>query len=81
MHSLIRNVSQGSNRQDFVGEVLIILSTTSSETCLKTVIFEGRVNLIFSAKVSLIFLILFGKRRQTGQPMTFQTHGMEVLDQ
>ena len=41
MHSLIRNVSQGSNRHNFVGEVLIILSTPSSETCLKTVIFGG----------------------------------------
>ena len=41
MHSLIRNVGQGSNRYDFVGEVLIILSTVSSETCLKTVIFGG----------------------------------------
>ena len=41
MHSLIRNVSQGSNRQDFVGEVLIILPTASSETYLKTVIFGG----------------------------------------
>ena len=41
MHSLKRNVSQGSNRHDFVGEVLIVLSTASSETCLKTVIFGG----------------------------------------
>ena len=41
IHSLIRNVNQGSNRQDFVGEVLIILSTASLETCLKTVIFGG----------------------------------------
>ena len=41
MHSFIRNVGQGSNRHDFVGEVLIILSTASSETCLKTVIFGG----------------------------------------
>ena len=41
MHSLIRNVSQGSNRHDFVGEVLIILSTAFLETCLKTVIFGG----------------------------------------
>ena len=41
MHSLIRNVGQGPNRHDFVGEVLIILSTASSENCLKTVIFEG----------------------------------------
>ena len=39
IHSLIRNVGQGSNRQDFVGDVLLILSTSSSETCLKTVIF------------------------------------------
>ena len=41
MHSLIRNVSKGSNRHDFVGDVLIILSTASSETCLKTLIFGG----------------------------------------
>ena len=41
MHSLIRNVGQGSNRQDFVGEDLIILPTSSSETCLKTAIFGG----------------------------------------
>ena len=41
MHSLIRNVGQGSNRHDFVGEFLIILSTASSETRLKTVIFGG----------------------------------------
>ena len=41
MYSLIRNVGQGSNRQDFVSEVLIILPTPSSETCLKTVIFGG----------------------------------------
>ena len=41
MYSLIRNVGQRSNRHDFVGEVLIILSTASSETCLKTVIFVG----------------------------------------
>ena len=32
-------------------------------------------------KLSLIFLILFEKMRQTGQPMTFQTHGMEVSHQ
>ena len=41
MHSVIRNVGQGSNRHDFVCEVLIILSTASSETCLKTVICGG----------------------------------------
>ena len=41
MHSLIRNVGQGSNRQDFDGELLLILSTSSSETCLKTVFFGG----------------------------------------
>ena len=41
MHSLIRKVFQESNRHDFVGEVLIILSTASSETCLQTVIFGG----------------------------------------
>ena len=41
MHSLIRNVGQGSNRYDFVSEVLIILSTASSENCLKTVSFGG----------------------------------------
>ena len=41
-HSLIRNVGRiGSNRQDFVGKDLIILPTSSSETCLKTVIFGG----------------------------------------
>ena len=41
MHSLIRKVGKGSNRHDFVGEVLIILSTASSETCLKSLIFGG----------------------------------------
>ena len=41
MHSLIINVGKGSNRHDFVGDVLIILSTASSETCLKAVIFGG----------------------------------------
>ena len=39
MHSLIRTVGKGSNRHDFVGDVLIILSTASSDSCLKTVIF------------------------------------------
>ena len=29
LHSLIRNVGQGSNIQDFVGESLMILSTVS----------------------------------------------------
>ena len=28
-----------------------------------------------------IFLILFEKRKQTGQPMTFQTHAMEMTHQ
>ena len=41
MHSLIRNVGKGSNRHDFVVDVLVILLTDSSETCLKTVIFGG----------------------------------------
>ena len=41
MHSLIRNVDQGSSRQDFLDEVLIILPTASSVTWLKTVIFGG----------------------------------------
>ena len=41
IHSLIRNVDKGFNRHDFVGDVLIILSTASSDTCLKTVIFGG----------------------------------------
>ena len=41
VHSLIRNVGQGSNRQNFVVEVLIILSPSSPETCLKTIIFRG----------------------------------------
>ena len=40
MHSLIRNVGQGSNRQDFAGEVFIFLPAAPSETCLKTVILE-----------------------------------------
>ena len=31
-HFLIRNVGHGSNRQDFVGEFLIILPTSFSET-------------------------------------------------
>ena len=33
------------------------------------------------AKISLIFLILFEKRRQTGLLMTLQTRGMEVSHQ
>ena len=41
MHSLIRKVSKGSNRHNFVEEVLLILSTASSETCLKTLMFGG----------------------------------------
>ena len=41
MHSLMLNVNQGSNRQDFVGKDLIILPTSSSEICLKRVIFGG----------------------------------------
>ena len=35
LHSLIRN------RQDFIGEFLIILSIAFSETCLHTIIFGG----------------------------------------
>ena len=67
MHSLIRNVSQGSNRHDHVGEILIILSIASLETCLKTVIFGGSKggSILYSVpvgvKVSLIFLILLEK--------------------
>ena len=34
LHSFMKNVDQGSNRQDFVGEFLIILSIASSETCV-----------------------------------------------
>ena len=63
----------------------MILSRASSETCLKTVIFGGSEGETHSvpegAKVSLIFLILLEKRRQTGQPMAFQTRGMEVWHQ
>ena len=60
MHSLIRNVGRGSNRHDFVGDALIILSTASSETCLKTVIWGGSEGGLTSysvpeeAKLSLI---------------------------
>ena len=32
MHSLMRNVGHGSNRHDFVGELLIILLTVFSKT-------------------------------------------------
>ena len=75
IHSLIRNVGQGSSRQDFVGELLTILSTSSSETCLKTVILEDlRVNLIYGIrgrKIVSNILNFVQKRRQTGQPMTF----------
>ena len=59
MHSLIRNIGQGSNRQDGGGVVLIILSTASSETCPKTV---TSFSVPEGAKVSLIFLILFQKK-------------------
>ena len=68
MHSLIRNVGKGSNRHDFVGDVLIILSTASSETCLKTLIFGGSeggwisFSLPMEPKLSLIFLILLEKK-------------------
>ena len=68
MHSLIRNVSRGSNRHEFVGDALIILSTASSETCLKTVIWGGSEGGLTSysvpeeAKLSLIFLILLVKK-------------------
>ena len=46
MHSLIRNVGQGSNSHNFVGEVLIILSTASSESCLKTKIIANFRNFV-----------------------------------
>ena len=32
LHSLIRNVGHGDNRQDFAGEFLITLTTASSDT-------------------------------------------------
>ena len=70
--------------QDFVGEFLMILSTVSSETCIKGVIFRGSeggltsFSVIELTEVSLIFFILFEKRRQTNQLMTCQTCGMEV---
>ena len=35
LHSLMRNVGHGSNRQDFVGEFLVIVSTVSSKTSVK----------------------------------------------
>ena len=35
------NVGQVSNRHDFLGEFLIILSTASLETCVKAVMFGG----------------------------------------
>ena len=41
LHSLMRNVGHGSNRQYFIGEFPIILSTASSETWVKAVIFGG----------------------------------------
>ena len=41
LHSLMSNVDQGSNRQDFVGEFLIVLSTASLKTIIKAVIFGG----------------------------------------
>ena len=72
MHSLIRNVGRGSNRHDFVGDALIILSTASSETCLKTVIWGGSEGGLTSysvpeeAKLSLIFLILLVKKEAQG---------------
>ena len=64
MHSLIRNIGKGSNRHDFVGDALIILSPASSETCIKIVIFGGSERGLTSysvpeeAKLSIIFLIL-----------------------
>ena len=41
MQSLIRKVGHGSKRHDLVGELDIILRTSSSETCVNVVIFGG----------------------------------------
>ena len=84
LHSLIRNVGHVSNRQNFEGEFLIILSTAYSDTQVKSVIFCGldgegsSFSLLEGTKVSPIFLIFSEKRMQTGPPMTYQTHGVEV---
>ena len=40
VHSLIRNVGHGRNRQDFAGEFLVILSIASSDISVKLVIFS-----------------------------------------
>ena len=86
-HSLIRNVGQGSIRQDFLGEVLIIFINIFFENLNKGSNFwriRRRMNFICSARGSksvLIFLILLKKWKQTSQPMTFQTREMGVLHQ
>ena len=68
LHYLMRNVGHRSNRQDFVGEFLMILSSTSSGISVKAVIFggsEGRTSFSVpeETKVSLIVLILFRKKK------------------
>ena len=48
----MKNVGLGSNRQDFEGDLLIILSTVSSETCKGSNFWRirRRVNIIFGAR-------------------------------
>ena len=74
--SLIRNVGQGSNRT-----VLIILSTSSSEACRKTVIFGGSEGgcTSFSVPEGISFLNFVGKNEANCH--NFQTRGMEVSHQ
>ena len=40
LHSLMRNVISGSNRQDSAGEFQILLSKAFSETCVKAIFLE-----------------------------------------
>ena len=87
LHSFMRILCHGSNRVDFVGEFLFILSTAYSQTCVKAVMLggsEGGGALFLvpeGTNVSIIVLILFNKEEATGESMTCQTGEMEVLFQ
>ena len=67
MHSLIRNVGNGSNRHDLVGDLLIILPISPGVTSVKTVSLggsKGGCNVLQDSdkeKLSQIFMNLFEK--------------------
>ena len=68
----------------FLQEFLIILSTASPDTLVKSVIFGGSEGGLISFSVPErknipnFHNFVWEKRMQTDQLMTFQTHGMEV---